>query len=277
MQQLEEEKIMYNNKTIYDNLKTLLKIDIKEDKLKFYEAVANKKLDDDLKFIGIEESLVNYFETLELGNRSNISKKHTKEIKSSLGLKTIYEERTLFTKLFMRDYQSKINSLYALKEHVDICDLFRDFSSDELKEDLDFAKTIITLDGKYLSGMSAIVKNNKEIVSNAIDNDTSKDITSFVSAGNIPKKDSNLAIKYFKKIKENNKYISPVDTYNNIFKKDENNNFPTNIFKNNEQASWLEDNNLIVTLASLDYGFVKYITEGKISIEEANSNKKLVK
>ncbi len=268
---------MYNNKTIYDNLKTLLKIDIKEDKLKFYEAVANKKLDDDLKFIGIEEGLVNYFETLELGNRSNISKKHTKEIKSSLGLKTIYEERTLFTKLFMRDYQSKINSLYALKEHVDICDLFRDFSSDELKEDLDFAKTIISLDGKYLSGMSDVIKNNKEIVSKAIDSDTSKDITSFVSAGIIPKKDSNIAIKYFKKIKENNKYISPVDTYNNIFKKDENNNFPTNIFKNNEQASWLEDNNLIVTLASLDYGFVKYITEGKISIEEANSNKKLVK
>ena len=66
--------------------------------------------------------------------------------------------------------------------------------------------TISTLDGKYLQAMSEEVRSNPKIVYNAICNDTSKDVDSFLSASNEALENSELAYFYFSKKKENNSY-----------------------------------------------------------------------
>ena len=63
--------------------------------------------------------------------------------------------------------------------------------------------------------------------------------------------------------------MSVNEIYKTIFKKDENDNFPNTIFKNNVQNKWL-DNNFLAGLAKLHIDFVKYIIDGKISISNSN-------
>lgn len=255
--------------SIYESLKKVLSVEIEDNKFEYYQAVTSRTLESDLKYKNNEESLVSSLSTLVSFTSSGYDKKKIAEFKKNLGITNIYEERDFFTKLFMRDYVSKNNESYCFRKGIDIRNIFCHFASSELKSDLDFAKTIVTLDGKYLKGMSEEVRSNKEIVYIAVKNDTSKDIDSFINACGNALEDSFIALSYFQKKKENNSYLSVNEIYKTIFKKDENDNFPNTIFKNNVQNKWL-DNNFLAGLAKLHIDFVKYIIDGKISISNSN-------
>lgn len=263
---------MYDS--IYESLKKVLSVESEDNKLKQYQEITSRTLESDLKYKNNEESLVSSLSTLVSFTSSGFDKKKIVEFKKNLGITNIYEEREFFTKLFMRDYVSKNNESYSFRNGIDIRNIFCYFASSELKNDLDFAKTIVTLDGKYLKGMSEEVRSNKEIVYIAVKNDTSQDIDSFINACGDALEDSVIALSYFQKKKENNSYLKVNEIYKNIFKKDENDNFPNTIFKNNVQNKWL-DNNFLAGLAKLHIDFIKYIIEGKISI--SNSDPVIIK
>ena len=262
------------NNNIYENLKKVLCIGIKDNKLKHYQAMTSRTLEDDLKYKNKEESLVSSLSTLVGFTNSGYDKKKIAEFKKNLGITNIYDERNFFTKLFMRDYESKNNESYCFRNGIDVRNLFRYFASEKLKSDLEFAKTIVTLDGKYLKGMSEEVRSNKEIVSIAVKNDTSKDIDSFINSCGDALEDSSIALSYFQKRKENNSFLKAYEVYNTIFKKDENDNFPNEIFSNNVQNKWL-DNNFLAGLAKLNIDFIEYIVDGKISLTPDSVRKKI--
>lgn len=252
---------------VYTNLKKTLEICPNNNKLSYYQIMSPTKLEDDLKLGSCEEALlVNY--TLQVGsiNRSGISKSNIQGLKQQLGIKTIYDERELFTKVFMRDYESKNNPAYCLRDNVDVCDLFQALASDELKDDLDFADTIVSLDSKYLKAMGEVARSSFEIVSKAMDFDTSKDVETFLHATGDALRNTGLVIKYLKKKRENNGYLNISEVYETVFKRDSDGNFVDSLFKNNVQATWLSDNNFLALLMQTDSGFVNYITEGKISL-----------
>ena len=86
--------------------------------------------------------------------------------------------------------------------------------------------------------------------------------------------DSSIALSYFQKRKENNSFLKAYEVYNTIFKKDENDNFPNEIFSNNVQNKWL-DNNFLAGLAKLNIDFIEYIVDGKISLTPDSVRKKI--
>lgn len=261
------------NNSIYANLKEVLKIGISEKKLSYYKAMTDKYLEDDLAYKNYEEGLVSYFSNLEKKGNSLYGNVDSELIKIKLGITNIYEERNFFAKLFMRDYESKYSKSYKLEDGVDVRDIFRDFASDELKSDVDFAVTVSTLDGKYLSAMNEDIRSNQEIVCNAINNDTSKDVDSFLSASGDALKNPDIAIMFFNKKKEQDLYLSATETYKKVFQRDENGNFADDIFKNNVQSYWLSDSKFIVDLAKLNIYFIPYIVEGKISTTSPSEKK----
>lgn len=258
------------NNSIYENLKKVLSIGVKDNKLAYYQAMTERRLEDDLEYKNHEEGLVSYLSNLEAVSNSGYDKRNINQIKKSLGIDNVYDERDFFTKLFMRDYESRYNESCCFRKGIDIRNIFFHFASDELKNDLEFSKTIVTLEGKYLSGMSEETKSNKEIVTIAIENDTSKEIDSFISSCGEALKDSKIAISYFQKKKENNTFLSAYDVYESIFKKDKNGNFPSTIFGDNVQNKWLEDNVFLAELGKLNRDFIQYIIDGKISISSSN-------
>ena len=258
------------NNNIYENLKKVLSIGVEDNKLVYYQAMTSRVLENDLEYKNLEEGLVSYLSNLEAVSSSGYDKNNIAQFKKKLGITNIYEERNFFTKLFMRDYESKNNENYCLRNGIDIISIFHHFASDELKDDLEFSTTIVTLDGKYLKGMSEKVRSNREIVSVAVKNDTSKEIDSFIYSCGDALKDSTIALSYFQKKKENNTFLNAYEVYTTIFKKDEKGNFPTEVFFNNVQNQWL-DNEFLAGLAKLNIDFIQYIVDGKISVSQKHS------
>lgn len=252
---------------VYTNLKKTLEICPNTNKLSYYQIMSPTKLEDDLKLESYEDALlVNYLLQVGSINRSGFNKNSIQRLKQQLGIKTFYDERELFTKVFMRDYESKNKPEYRLRDDADVCELFRTLASDELKNNLDFARTIISLDSKYLRAMGEVARSSFEIVNKAMDFDTSKDVETFLCATDTALENSDLAIKYLKKKRENNGYLNISEVYETVFKKDSDGNFVDCLFKNNVQAIWLSDSDFLAKLMKVDSDFVGYITEGKIAL-----------
>lgn len=55
-----------------------------KNKLKYYDLIANTKLEDDIKLTTKEEAIVNYFCNLEINNKSFIGKAANEKLKESL-------------------------------------------------------------------------------------------------------------------------------------------------------------------------------------------------
>lgn len=259
-------------KNIYDNLKEVLKQDIDNNKLYYYNSVCNNcNLDDDLQYKNLEEKILGYLIVIEQLSISNygIETNKTKfgiKIMHDLGISNIQEEKQFFTKLFMRDYQSKFNSKYEIGNNIKISKLYQRFASEKLKRDFEFNSTIINLDGKYIQGMSEDIKNNSNIVEFAIRNDSSINVKSFLSATKENLANPKLALLYFNKLKQNNSKFSAINIYKTIFEKNKEGNFPDVIFQGNVQNEWLKDNNFLAGIAQLDRNFVPFITSGKLSL-----------
>ncbi len=264
---------------VYTNLKKTLEICPNTNKLSYYQIMSSTKLEDDLKLESHEDALiVNYMLQVGSISRSGFSKSNIQSLKQQLGIKTFYDERELFTKVFMRDYESESKLEYKLRDDADVCDLFRTLASDELKDDLDFAHTIVSLDSKYLKAMGEFARSSFDLVNKAMDSDTSENVETFLVATKDAQKNTGLVIKYLKKKRENNGYLNISEVYETIFKKDEDGNFVDGLFKNNVQAAWLSDNNFLAMLMQVDGGFVNYITEGKISlVPPSDKPKQIVK
>lgn len=260
-----------NKINLYNKLQKNLETNPSNNKLDMFE-----NLEESLKYENMEEGLINYMTSIELANISNIDKESAKAIKTSLGIKTIDEEKQFFLKIFMRDYESRYLEEYKLKKDINVSKIFKDFASPILKENKEFIKMILTLDGKYAEYMSQSIKEDKELIKLAITTDSTKEIISFINSSDNTRKDSKLAIEYFKRIKENNNFISASKTYETIFKKDNNDEFPKEKFSNDEQIEWLKDNMFLANLAILNRDFVKYITEGKISLTSNQEIKKKI-
>ena len=109
----------------------------------------------------------------------------------------------------------------------------------------------------------------------AIINDSTDDIESFTKTNTRLKRDSEMALEYFKKMKSNqDDKFSVEEVYSSIFKKDENG-FPTTIFKNDEQSSWLDNSEFLPSLVRIDRRFNDYVVDGRIS--RKNSDKGISK
>lgn len=255
-----------SKRNLYDDLKSVIELISDKDRLSFFETAADESLDNALAYSDMEEGLVNYMSNMELGNKANIGVHNVNLIKESLGITTVNEEKNFFTKLFMRDYQSNYDEKYKFKKEINISKVFNDFASEELREDKEFIRVVLMLDGKYLESMNNNIRNDFELVKLAIKNDSTTDIISFKSASDDLRKNSLLATKYFQKLKSNNQFVSVNEVYENIFKKDSEGNFSKDIFKNNEQNEWLKDNEFLIFLIELNYDFLNYITDGKISL-----------
>lgn len=257
---------------LYENLVKVLKIGIFNDT--YYQAMTQSRLEEDLEYKNLEEGLVAYLFNLENANISGYNKKNIYDIKNRLGITNIYEEKNFFTKLFVRDFLSSSNSEYEFREGIDIRSIYKHFASDELKKDLSFAEAIVTLNGKYITGMSEQVRSNENLMLIAIKHDYSKEVESFLSAKGEALISSKNALEYFKR-KKDNSYLSLFQIYEDIFKKDENDNFPNTLFQNNVQNYWLMDSDFLTGLAKLDVGFINYIVEGKISLTPDSVRKKI--
>lgn len=263
---------------LFNNLKTVLSTSLlTEHKLNDYDMLINSKLENDLEYNNFEEGLTNYFLNMNQEDNFCIDKKVIQKIKESLKVSTIEEEKEYFTKLFMRDYQSRYNDRYKISDTHDMSTIFRNFASEELKNDEIFTEVILKLDGKYLKGMNDNVRSSKEMVFLAIDNDTSEKVYSFVCALEPAQTDYQLALKYLKKLKENNAFVTINSLYENIFKKNMVGNFTDKIFKNNVQNKWLSNKQFMIELIQFNPGFVSYIVDGKISMIEIDNSRKELK
>ena len=71
--------------------------------------------------------------------------------------------------------------------------------------------------------MGEKIKNSRSMMSIAIINDSTYDIESFIKTNTRLKRDSEMALEYFKKMKSNqDDKFSVEEVYSSIFKKDEN-------------------------------------------------------
>lgn len=267
---------------LYNNLKLNLEaVDFKntnnvvKNKLEFYHLLMTTELDDDIKYSDTkEEALVNQFCNLEATYRSRIGKEANEILKTSLGINNLDDEKNLFAKIFIRDYLASTNNdeNLALKDNLNAGVLFYDFASEELQNNKDFAKTILSLDGRYMPYMSEEVRNNSSLMSIAINNDTTEEVESFTRCDSNLLRDSKMAGLYLEKSKKNKGYkFNATNVYETIFKKDENELYTTKVFENQVQADWLQDEEFLVDVAKLDNGFIKYIVEGKISLNLNNT------
>lgn len=231
-----------------------------ENKLKYYDLICDSCLKDDLKLTPREKKII---ESLTDDNP----------------LDTIYfeQEKSLFTKLIVSDYLLRVGD--SSEEHVEnnqnLAELFDRYASSELKNNKDFATVILGLDGRYMRYMGEKIKNSRSMMSIAIINDSTDDIESFTKTNTRLKRDSEMALEYFKKMKSNqDDKFSVEEVYSSIFKKDENG-FPTTIFKNDEQSSWLDNSEFLPSLVRIDRRFNDYVVDGRIS--RKNSDKGISK
>lgn len=253
----------------------------KENKLLYYDQISNTTLEEDITFTAKENAILSDFCELEIYKASILGKNAKENIRSIYHF-SIEEEKEFFTKLFVRDYlsekenrkelllvdylsETKLFSTVALEEaenRLSALQLFKDFASPELKNDKDFAKVILQLDGTYILAMGEIIKNSPTIMEVAIKNDKTPTIESFINSNSKLLINSDLAIAYFKKLKENNNMLTD-SIYENIFKQ-ENGEYPKTVFKHNEQSSWMEDLNFLSRLAKISNGFRDLISSGDI-------------
>lgn len=253
----------------------------KENKLLYYDQISNTTLEEDITFTAKENAILSDFCELEIYKASILGKNAKENIRSIYHF-SIEEEKEFFTKLFVRDYlsekenrkelllvdylsETKLFSTVALDEaenRLSALQLFKDFASPELKNDKDFAKVILQLDGTYILAMGDIVKDSPTIMEVAIKNDKTPTIESFINSNSKLLTNSDLAIAYFKKLKENNNMLTD-SIYENIFKQ-ENGEYPKTVFKHNEQSSWMEDSNFLPRLAKISNGFTDLISSGEI-------------
>lgn len=268
---------MYN---IFDNLKNILQSNPKSEKLSDFEIISGKSLEEELILSTLEKKIVGYLLIIE---QLNTYKNDLDTIKINCGMKIINDlgvsnfisEKLFFTKLFMRDYQSKYDNQYAINSHLKVSMLYKHFASDNLKNDIDFNKTIINLDGKNISGMNKKIRSNIPLMRFAIENDTSTNVKSFLSAQGKAISDPKLALLYFKKLKQNSDNFYAKKIYTDIFEKNADGDFPSTLFKGNVQNEWLKDNKFLAGIAKLNCNFIPYITSGKISLtSDYNQNVK---
>lgn len=266
----------------------------KENKLLYYNDISSDStLEEDIALNSLEKNVVNSFCELEIYKSSLIGNNVAGQIRRNFGL-SVEKEKELFTKLLVRDYlvqkenridlslanylsTEKLFSDVAIndqKERLMGIKLFEDFASIDVKNDKEFAKVILQLEGSYITSMGEIVKKNANLMEIAINNDTTKDVVSFSNPNSKLKTDSELAILFFQKMKENQgKEFSADKIYKTIFKQEEGN-YVNTIFKNNEQSLWIQDPKFLPKLAKIDSEFVDFISDGKIAPLDSNLNHK---
>lgn len=269
----------------------------KENKLLYYNDITNTSLEEDILFSNREQKVINSFCELEIYRKSLIGNNIAENIRSNFNL-SFEREKELFTKLFVRDYlvqkenkkdlllssylaNKELFSSVALeerKEELTAIKLFEDFASPELKNDKEFARVILELDGSYIISMESNVRNSAKIMEIAMNNDDTRDVESFINSNSKLLKNSDFAIQYFKKVKANQKEKFSADqVYEEVFKQ-EDGKYVTTIFENNEQSSWMEDSNFLPRLAKIDSKFVEMISEGKIApLSRDFKNRQIVK
>lgn len=251
-----------------------------ENKLKYYDLICDTTLEEDIKFSDSkhEEDVLKYLYMLEHTNKPIIGDNIGDMLREKLGL--YYErEKHFFTKLFVREYliEKEDRKDLIVDDEIDTFTLFKDFASDELKNDKQFAEVILQLDGRYIQAMSENIQNNKKLMGLAIKNDLSSDVESFSNCSGKIKRNPTMAILYFKRLKENKQKDFSVDEiYEKIFKQ-ENYKYNDSIFKDNEQSSWIEGIDFLSSLAKVDDKFIDYISSGKISQLADSNNRKVMK
>lgn len=268
----------------------------KDNKLLYYDDISNTTLKEDITFDSREKQIINSFCELEIYKSSLIGNNVAGKIRSNFGL-SVEREKELFTKLFVRDYLVKkenrtdlslenylsSNQLFAnvrineIKDKLTGIKLFEDFASIDLKNDKEFAKVILQLDGSYITAMGERVRNSTSAMEVAIKNDETKEVISFASSNTKLSDNAEFAILYFKKMQQNQgKEFSPEKVYEDVFKQ-ENGKYPKTIFKNDEQSSWMKDSIFLPGLAKISNQFVNLIANGDISPLSDSDNKKMVK
>ena len=234
-----------------------------ENKLKDYDLVCESSLEEDIKLTSKEKAIIEIFND-----------------ERNAEINFIEKEKLLFTKLFVGNYLLR-NGFVKHLEDAKIykkLELFSSFASAELKNDKSFAKTILQLDGTYIKYMGDKIRNNRAMMTIAIENDTTNDVESFTLVDSNLKADPEMTLGYFKRMKLNQKESYSVDRiYEDIFIK-ENDQFTTKIFSNNEQANWLSNPYFLKELVKIDSNFIDYVIDGKISkLDSDNSYCKIKK
>lgn len=269
----------------------------KENKLLYYNEIANTSLEEDILFGNKEEKVINSFCELEIYGQSLIGNNVAKNIRSNYYF-SLENEKELFTKLFVRDYLAKKENRMDLilsnyltnkelfssvvleekKDELTAIKLFEDFASPELKNDKEFAKVILELDGSYIVSMGQNVRNSASIMEIAMNNDDTRNVESFTKSNSKLLKDSDFALLYFKEMKNNQgKDFSIDEVYETVFKQ-EDGKYVTTIFENEEQSIWIEDPSFLTRLAKIDYRFLELICEGKIApLSSDSENKQIIK
>lgn len=269
----------------------------KENKLLYYDDITNASLKEDISFNKRERNIINNFCELEMYRSSLIGNTIAEEIRMHYSF-SFEKEKEFFTKLFVRYYLAKTENrtdpllehylseekLFAdvaineKKEKLTGIQLFIDFASPELKNDKEFAKVILQLDGSYITAMGERVRNSASLMEIAINNDETSDVLSFVNSDSKLLSDSEFVIHYLKQMKENQgRSFSVERVYENIFKQEEGK-YSTTVFKNNEQSLWMQDRQFLPRLAKIDSKFVDLISEGKIApLSSDLKNKQIIK
>lgn len=251
-------------------------------KLKYYDVIAETKLEEDLAYSKEfrEEEIVNYLCNLEICNKSLIGRNINGELRK--GLRLLEErERDFFTKLFVRDYLQELGIMQdtTLVSQVGVMTLFSDFASEELKNSSLFAGVILRLNGKYIGAMGKRVQDSELLMKLALENDSSKDVDCFSKSTSKLRYSPDYAALYFQKMKANQKdFFSPEQVYRDIFEQVDGE-YSKKIFRENEQNSWMDDEQFLPSLAKVHKDFVEYISSGKISkiSDCADTHKKAVK
>lgn len=206
---------------LYDKLnKVLTSIDFSKTayakhKLELYDSITNSSLMMDIKFTGEKESSLVYKyceKELEYMISEDKDKSIIEEFKQTVK-HSLIKEKSIFTKLFVRDYLTNVAKIpgLGLKNTLTAGILFRDFASEKLKKDKDFALNMLKLDGRVLPYMDASFKNNAEIINLALETDTSPLMESFLKCNSNFRKNPHFALKFFEGLRRNNKNMS-VDT-----------------------------------------------------------------
>ena len=263
----------------------------KENKLKYYDLIANTNLEDDITFNSFEIEILNKLCELEITNNFLID---DNSCDFGIDLSRSYEmERELFTKLFVREYlnqkEQRTDLLLAntldlknniskevLENNLTGIKLFKDFASVSLKNSKEFSKVILELDGSYIVYMGDCIRNCSNLMEIAINNDRTKEVVSFSKSNSTLLHDPLFAILYLKKMKENQEQeFSVKKIYEEIFIQ-ENGEYTKKIFKNCEQSSWINDYRFLPKLAKISPNFEKLIENGDIGlISEVNSVQKI--
>lgn len=247
-------------------------------KLEFYSIMfQNSDLERDLKFSNSkQEALINQFCNMGIKARLSLAESAIAEFRNALGI-TYDDEKEMFTKIFIRDYlkNTEERNDLGLKDGYSAGEIFKNFASEKLRKDKEFVTIILKLDGRNLPFMNIEFQNDVELLELSIKSDTSKDVDSFTKMDTPLKHNPYLAVEFIKKYKYN-KNASGIKIYNELFKKDENGNYPREIFKDNEQLSWISNTNFVKEILNIVPEFTTHILEGGLQVSNNALQKKKV-